>query len=276
MHMKLRILLLLSLAVLMSACGRPEGKKLSIQKIPITPEQMALIIANQTITCSDPSFCPEGIARMFSINFEDSNESTTCSAFLVEPDLVMTNTHCVHGRDMDLEKICSGLYFVFPGQGSTYSAQCSNIIWSNRRQTSRINYRSGDNDFALIRLDRNMPFTPFTIRFGGLKPDSKVFPVVVDQMGGYNARITKLECQAERLVEKFGVAKLSNCPVISGNSGSPVLDENQNVVGIIFASSNNTIRNANDALELRVKSNTKAFAFSMEYVMSKMGHLLRY
>jgi len=274
--MKLRTLLILSLAVLFSACGRPDGKRISLQKIRITQEQMALIIANQAITCSDQGFCPEGIARMFNINFEDADNSTTCSAFLVEPDLVMTNTHCVHGAKMDFEKICSGLYFVFPGQGLNYSAQCSNIIWSNRRQTNSHNYRNGDNDFALIRLDRNIPLTPFKIRVGGINRGTKVFPVVVDQMGGFTARITKLECQVERLNERFGVANLSNCPVISGNSGSPVLDENQNVVGIVFASSNNTIRNPNDPLEVRIKANSTGLAFSMEYVLSKMGHLLRY
>lgn len=235
---------------------------------------MALIIAGQTITCSDQSFCPEGIARMFTINFEDVNNSSTCSAFLVAPDVVMTNTHCVHGAKKNLEKICSGLYFVFPGQGFTYSAQCSNILWSNRHQTSNHNYRSGDNDFALIKLDRNIPLTPLKISRGGLKQGANVFPVVVDQMGGFNARITKLECQIEKVIAKQGVLKLSNCPVISGNSGSPVLDENQNVIGIIFASSNNNIRSPSDELEVRIKSNTKGFAFTMDYVMMKMGHLL--
>lgn len=274
--MKLRTLLLLSLAVVISACGRPEGKRISPQKIHISPEQMALIIANQIITCSDPSFCPEGIARMFKINFDDADKSMTCSAFLVEPDLVMTNTHCIHGAQKNLEKICSGIYFVFPGQGLNYTAQCSNIIWSNRRQTNSHYYHNGDNDFALIRLDRNIPLTPFKIRVGGINRGSKVYPVVVDQMGGFNARITKLDCQVEKLNEKFGVADLSNCPVISGNSGSPVLDENQDVVGIVFASSNNTIRNPNDPLEVRIKANSTGLAFSMEYVLSKMGHLLRY
>jgi hypothetical protein len=115
--MKLQPLLLLCLAVLFTACGRPAEKNRSIQKIRITPEEMALIIAGQTITCSDQNFCPEGIARMFTINFEDVNNSSTCSAFLVAPDVVMTNTHCVHGAKKNLEKICSGLYFVFPSSG---------------------------------------------------------------------------------------------------------------------------------------------------------------
>jgi V8-like Glu-specific endopeptidase len=62
--------------------------------------------------------------------------------------------------------------------------------------------------------------------------------------------------------------------VISGNSGAPVLDENQHVVGIVFASSNNKIRNPTDELEIRIKSNSKGFAFTMAYVMKKIGHLL--
>ena len=272
--MKLKILLLISIAVLFSACGKPESKSIARQKIRITAEQMSLILANQNITCSDADFCPEGIARMFAINFEDANNSSTCSAFLISQDVVMTNTHCVYGQKFSLKKICSGLFFVFPAHGLSYTAQCSEILWRDNRQDGRHFYRDGDNDFALVKLDWKIPLTPLKLVKGGIKPGSKVFPVVVDQMGGFNARITKLECKVDKLIAKYGVAQLGDCPVISGNSGSPVLDENQNVIGLIFASSNNRIRDPNDELIDRIKSKTKGFAFSTDYIQKTKGQLL--
>lgn len=272
--MQLQTLLLISLTVLLAACGKPESKKISRKREHITPEQMSLILENQSITCGDQDFCPEGIARMFSINFEDASNSSTCTAFLVAPDVVMTNTHCVYGNNMGLEKICSGLYFAFPSQGFSYTAQCSKILWRDGRQHGRHHYRDGDNDFALVKLDRKIPLTPLKLITGALKRGAVVFPLVVDQIGGFNARITKLECKVEKETPKYGVVQLANCPVIAGNSGSPVMDKDQNVVGIIFASSDNKIRKPSDELSIRTKSISKGYAFSMDYIQSIIGHLL--
>ena len=272
--MQLSSLLLVSLTVLIFACAKSETKTISRKKQRISPDQISLVLANQSITCSDPDFCPEGIARMFAINFEDINNSSTCSAFLVASDLVMTNSHCVYSKKMSLERICSGLYFVFPYNGFSYTAQCSKIIWRNHKQIGRPYYRTGDNDFALIKLDQNIPLGPLKLLNDVPKLGTKVFPLVVDQLGGLKARITKLECRIEKIIPKYGLLQLANCPVISGNSGSPVVDENFRVLGIIFASSDNKIRMPTDEINLRVKSKTKGYAFSIEHVQKTIGHFL--
>jgi S1-C subfamily serine protease len=272
--MQFQTFILISLTVLLTACGKPESKSIARKKVRITQEQMSLVLAHQNITCGDQDFCPEGIARMFAINFEDASNSSTCSAFLVAPDVVMTNTHCVFGNKLSLEKICSGLYFAFPSQGLTHTAQCSKILWRDRHQNGRHHYRDGDNDFALIRLDRNIPLTPLKLLTGSLKRGAEVHPVVVDQIGGFDARVTKLTCRVEKIIPKYGVLQLANCPVISGNSGSPVLDKDQNVVGVIFASSNNKIKKPSDELSVRTKSDSKGFAFSIDHIQNIIGHLL--
>ena len=265
---------MITLLVLAAACGKPESQYISRKQVQMTQEQMSLIIAGQTMTCSDPDYCPEAVARMFAINFEDVNNSSTCSAFLVAPDLVMTNSHCVFGLKMSLEKICSGIYFSFQMQGFNYSAQCSKIIWRDSRQVGRHYYRNGDNDFALIRLDHNVPLNPLKLVSTSPRLQQRLFPVVVDQLGGYNARITKLDCLLERIIPKYGIIQLANCPVISGNSGSPVLDENKNVVALIFASSDNKARLPSDDLSVRIKSQSKGFALSSDYILKRIGHLL--
>jgi hypothetical protein len=267
-------LLIITLLVLAAACGKPESQFISRKKVQMNQEQMSLIIAGQSLTCSDPDYCPEAVARMFAINFEDVNNSSTCSAFLVAPDLVMTNSHCVFGLKMSLEKICSGIYFSFQMQGYNYSAQCSKIIWRDSRQVGRHYYRNGDNDFALIRLDHNLPITPLKLVSNSPRPQQRLYPLVVDQMGSYNARITKLDCLVERSIPQYGVIQLGNCPIISGNSGSPVFDENRNIVALIFASSDNKARTPSDELSIRIKANTKGYALSSEYILKRIGHLL--
>ena len=210
---------------------------------------------------------------MFSINFEDVNSSSTCTAFLVAPDIVMTNTHCIYKNKHSLAKVCSGLYFSFAGIGLPQIAQCSKIIWRDSRQQGRQYYRKGDNDFALIRLDRNIPLIPLRLLPGAPIIGSTVYPLVVDQVSGNKARVTKLECKIEKFIPKHGVIQLSDCPIISGNSGSPVLDKDHNVLGIIFASSDNEIKKPSDDLSVRRNSVTKGFAFSTDHIKSIIGQL---
>ena len=98
--------------------------------------------------------------------------------------------------------------------------------------------------------------------------------IMCEQRCLFDRPSTFLECRVEKLTPQYGVAQLSNCPVIAGNSGSPVLDKDQNVVGIIFASSNNHIRKPSDELGVRTKSDSKGFAFSIDYVQGIIGNLL--
>lgn len=231
---------------------------------------MESLIANQNIYCSDEAFCPEGVARMFSINFDDNARSSMCSAFLIADDVLMTNSHCIWAGTISLEKTCQGLYFAFPAPlGQSQTALCSKILWRDHHTNGRSRYHRGDNDFALIKLDRKIAVTPLNLQ-NKISVGQKVFPLVTDHLNGFTARVTKLECEVES-IDKMGVALLKNCPVISGNSGSAVVNEELDVVGIIFASTDNKIRKATDELELRIVSNTKGLAFTMEHIQTTLG-----
>lgn len=208
------------------------------------------LIKSQTIFCSDEKFCPEGIARMFAVNFDDNKLSSNCSAFLVADDVVMTNSHCIWVGKISLEKTCEGLYFAFPTpMGQAQTAGCSKILWRDHRQHGRPHYRKGDNDFALVKLDKKISMNPLPLS-EQLQTGQSVHPLVMDHLDSFTARATKLTCEIQS-IDKYGVAALSDCPIIKGNSGSAVLNENQQVVAVIFASDKPDIRKPTDEMPIR-------------------------
>lgn len=231
---------------------------------------MEALIQSQSLYCSDQDFCPEAMARMFTINFEDSNQSYMCSAFLVAPDIIMTNSHCLWAGNIGLEKTCSGMYFAF-SKGRT--ARCEKILWRDPTTSGRAKYYKGFQDFGLVKLDQALPIKPLSIVKQGLESGARVYPLVVDHQSSWTARITKLTCEVEK-IQITGVAQLTNCPIIHGNSGAPIVNEKHEVVGIVFGSANNKIRMPNDELSIRTSADNMGLAFSMKQVQRILGSFL--
>jgi V8-like Glu-specific endopeptidase len=264
--------LILLLCLILTACGKTNSH--SKKDKFLNPAQMNALMAAQNIFCSDSEFCPEGVARMFAINFKDNALSSSCSAFLVAEDLVMTNSHCIWTGDVSLEETCRGLYFAFPNpHGQTQSAQCSKIMWRDRRQNGRDSYRKGDNDFALVKLDRKVSIRPLKLN-SHIQVGQTVHPLVMDQYDSFSARVTKLNCDVLS-INRYGVATLKDCPIISGNSGSAVLDANQTVVAVIFSSSNAHVRSPTDELELRTQGqSTQGRVHTIAHIKKILGEIL--
>lgn len=270
MHLIWSLLLML----LISACGKPVSKSLPKKTEPLKAPDMQMVLIHQSIQCIVGE-CPQGIGRVFSINKADHSKSSTCTAFLVRPDMVMTNSHCIFSGKISDQETCKNLFFAFPTEwGYTNSAYCKEILWRDPKQRGRSHYRKGENDFALIKLNNEMPGNVLSPSQRGLRQGDMVYPVVGDFLDVHDTRLLELSCLVEKYSPSSGVGQLYHCPIISGNSGSPVLDENQRVVGIIFASSDASIRKPEDDIDTRIRARSKGYAFSMDYILSILGHLI--
>jgi V8-like Glu-specific endopeptidase len=266
----------LMMLLLLTACGKG-GKSSADKKIKLSPEMMAQIMANQEIKCAEAAFCPEGIVRIFTVNYDDAAKSSNCTGFLIGPDLVMTNSHCVYAGKINLEKTCERIHFAFATRyGHTYQARCEEIIWRDPRQNGSSTYNEGDKDFALVKIDRYVPVKPLRLDKKELPVGSKVHPVVIDHIDLYTARLVKLDCFVDESVESSGLVRLSKCPVIGGNSGSAIVDDNGNVVAILFASNDPNVKKATDPLPYRKQATSfnLGFAFSMTFVESILGQFI--
>lgn len=262
------------LMVLLAACGKPENRSLPKKTEPIQAPDMQLVLIHQSIQCMLGN-CPAGIGRVFAINKTDHARSSTCTAFLIRPDIVMTNSHCIYTGKVSDQETCDSLHFAFPTEwGYTNSSGCKEILWRDPKQRGRSHYRNGENDFALIQLKQEMPGKVLTISKRGLRTGDMVYPVVGDFLDVHETRLLELSCLVEKYSEASGVGQLYHCPIISGNSGSPVLDEEQKVVGIIFASSDAGIRKPEDDIDTRIRARSKGYAFSMDYVLKIVGELI--
>lgn len=222
-------------------------------------------MANLSFGCPDEG-CPEGVGRLFAINFQNSNASHVCSAFLVSPNLVMTNSHCIYFDQVSDSKVCSGVHIAFPNKwGYYYTSECRKIIWKDSQLNGSPYYQEGDKDFALIELKDEIPLPTLKMNPIQFEHQDKAFPLVVDHLSRHHARIFKLNCVVNSVNTKTGLIELGGCPVISGNSGAAVVNENGEASGVLFASTDADIR-LPGKLEKR-KYPTRGFAYSMNFVM---------
>lgn len=174
----------------------------------------------------------------------DPSLSYGCSGFLIAPDILITAGHCVYAANTPNEelrnetgKACEVFTWLFDyqvnasGQTQTQNipaskfAKCKEIIYAVQNQKAPFL------DYAIIKLDRpmNRPYLKmaaqapvlhegvFTIGFPFGTP-AKVSP---------NARVT-----ISNLAKQ---SYLTNLDVFEGNSGSPVFNQKNEVIGILIA-----------------------------------------
>jgi V8-like Glu-specific endopeptidase len=264
-----RIILLLSLCLSLVACSK--GKSSSARKkATLTPEMMNMLMAQQSLTCPTGD-CPDSIARLFVINFDDAENSSLCSGSLVGDRLLLTNSHCIENGSID--QVCEGFYAVFKTKIGGYEiARCQQVLFRHNH-VGRSRSDLSNQDYALIELDRPTHTTPLKINREGFKPGDTVHPFVVDHISGAEARIVKLNCEVTADSSNGRDNILEHCPAIPGNSGAVIINQMGDAAGVLYAAQDTPVTETSD-LTSRINEDTISLGFPMKSILEDLDQWL--
>lgn len=198
---------------------------------------VAVLVANRTVKddgtvelstdpasgflCADQKFASE------------RSLSYACTAFLIAPDLLVSAGHCLvnTGEIRDREDgYCEAYEWLFDYHGRTEGIpterlyRCRKIVYAVNEQHPP--YR----DFGIVRLDRAVTDrSPVTLASSPTKAGDEVtmlgFPLGLPMKIADRARVLKDDPSQNAIV--------TNLDAFEGNSGSPVFNSRNEVVGIL-------------------------------------------
>lgn len=220
-----KLLFIMALPFLLVSCGQGgmNGKK----KVSLTKSTLEKSIKKQTFECAslNGSDCPSGISRLFIFNPADPENSSLCSGFLNGDNQVVTNNHC-----LATEKECNNTYISIYN-GETYeNVKCKSIVQTKVDEGALSNKGV---DFTVMEIDRKVNIKTFAVAKFTPYVGETLTAWVIDHVSLTKARITELSCSYSA---KSNSMLLKNCPVIQGNSGSPMVNSYNEIVGVIWGS----------------------------------------
>lgn len=234
------------------SCGRDKGSSSGKKTIPLQPEEIENILDLQSFSCSSDGACPHGIGRLFILNPENTNSSSVCTGFMISPNRLVTNHHCV-----STAQSCRNTFISIGTNQGPVKSRCLNIEFTEA-DSDLPTERSVD--LTVMTIEGNIPQPYFRIHENKSPPEREVTVWVVDHVSVLQARVTELNCYYESLEESM---LLQSCPAISGNSGSPVvLKGTREVIGILWGSNLPPSVDASFPLDFRME--LKALSLATE------------
>jgi V8-like Glu-specific endopeptidase len=238
--MKPLIFLLILAPILLFSCSEKksssEGESL-VREIPTKNEAHAFELIKEANLKCEGFECIEGVGMFMATR---SNALLTCTAFLIEDDIVATNSHCLPAVVKDLPDLCaSKIQILFP-EGKSFSEEkiaCKELLGFSERPNAI------SPDLALIKLERKTQRKPVPVSRLGIFSGSKHTAIKVNPGNGASGILVKQDCT---LVEKnyrlpvfdnplSKIFVTGDCPSQAGNSGAPLLNGNGEAVGIFQA-----------------------------------------
>lgn len=233
---------------LLSACGvigEPSVSKFTrpVRSDPVpAPGEVQNLTALEaarkgSLQCPFPEECEPWVALISVVTKEGVDR---CSGVLISEDRVLTNEHCLR----DALGSCGSSVFVHfseTGGAPAQHARCEEIEEASRPVPGGMGM-----DYAVIRLDQSLP---------GRKPASlsralpanrealRILRVQMDGAGGskYGGSQESLRCDVAEGTysypgldsNEFELLSLGDCAIQPGNSGSPVLNREGELVGLV-------------------------------------------
>ena len=191
---------------------------------------------NGSLTCASAAACEPALAL---VSIPTVEGLTRCTGFLISPTEVLTNDHCL--KEFDSSSCDEKIYLHFSAMGGGIRAQtvsCKSIKKrSHQTGVQSIDYailelKNAVTDRAALKLAtrgfaENEPATLFRVQ-------------MQNQNGSYDGEQSKVNCHSNYSTFLYphlnspngALMSFGDCPVIQGNSGSPILNSKGEVGAI--------------------------------------------
>lgn len=165
------------------------------------------------------------------LKFKDQPMASSCSSFLVAPNIVVTAGHCIKNKS---KKELQDVRFVFGYWMISITDANLNIPHENVYSIEKvIHYEYSPLnaiDYAIIELDRDVTVAePLDLSYSELKEGDYVY--IIGYPSGLPLKYAP-NAYAFRINEQSFVASID---AFKGNSGSPVFNSNGEVVGVYIS-----------------------------------------
>lgn len=194
------------------------------------------------LMCGEPGGCPPGVGMLV---FDAEPRPERCTATLVAPDRVLTASHCVRRAARSAGASCRGGWVSFPASDGAAAdwVECRDVVSA----TELADESTLRQDWALLRLARPvrrpaLTVLPVDVPAGAIVTIVSVTPhPIYDSQHELRARLCRVfpSDPAERALGPAAaqVGWLTGCAILPGNSGSPVLDGEGRVRGLVHGGS---------------------------------------
>lgn len=200
------------------------------------------------VFCGEDSNCPEAVGLLLA----KPNNATDlkvvpnlpdpfmrCTAFLIAPNIAVTSGHCLPSDlRLDLASCNDRIWFYLSGNEV---AGCSQVL-----HVSKVDNKRGLKfpDYAFLLLDKNLNRKPLKFNHLGVSKNDWFQVWRAHSVTPHMVKIDSVRCQAlaetvltpDWTSSKSAVVALTSCPLIQGNSGSPVVDGTGAVRAVAFSS----------------------------------------
>jgi hypothetical protein len=185
------------------------------------------------VVCENANECPEWVAGL-------AHAKGVCSSFLVAPNIIGTNLHCIP-EDLRKEKVsCQDRIIVsFPKSGKfpEETFDCEEML----HVSPPISDKTLTPDFAFFRIKGSTKREYLEISKDGIADGAQITLFKVDP--GSPGTVRKVVCPAVQnslfnpyfREDKSPLVSLIPCPIIKGNSGSALIGADGKAHGIIFS-----------------------------------------
>lgn len=222
--------------IVFASCGKKGITSSKSKTAAISEEEIQAVMANQVFDCAslDGSACPEGITRLLILNKKKSQKSKLCTGFMMGSDTMITNQHCISNIGD-----CRNTYVAVYNGHSYEQNRCHSIVrlLSDQKNSADPGKQL---DVAIVKLEKKYSGKVFEPATTPARNGDFVRSWVIDHTGSdlespnlLESRVTEIRCRATPM-QGFQSLILSDCPVIQGNSGSPLLDRTGKVIGVIW------------------------------------------